>query len=131
MWKYVQRSGELFHNDNHVAFGYSGLHEGKNNPEMQEHGGMGPLPVGVYTIMPPRDTPTHGPYVIPLMPDTSNQMFGRSGFLIHGDSSEHPGEASHGCIILARRVREQIWKSDEPKLQVVAESIPTSEVDVA
>ena len=39
---------------------------------------------------------------MPLIPSPTNEMFGRSEFLIHGDSLEHPGAASEGCIILPR-----------------------------
>ncbi len=46
-------------------------------------------------------------------------MFGRSGFLIHGDSVSHPGEASEGCIILDRNVRETIANDDDKYLVVV------------
>jgi Protein of unknown function (DUF2778) len=46
-----------------------------------------------------------------LTPDPSNDMCGRSGFLIHGDSVSHPGDASDGCIILSRAEREAIVKS--------------------
>jgi hypothetical protein len=47
-------------------------------------------------------------------------MFGRDGFLIHGDSVEHPGTASHGCIIMSRAIREAIAQSDDHELNVVA-----------
>jgi hypothetical protein len=46
-------------------------------------------------------------------------MFGRSGFLIHGDSIIRPGTASRGCIILAREIREQIAASGDADLEVV------------
>jgi len=35
-------------------------------------------------------------------------MCGRSGFMIHGDSEKHPGEASEGSIILDFAFREII-----------------------
>ena len=62
----------------------------------------------------------HGPFVLRLTPAPTNEMFGRDGFLIHGDSIEHPGSASHGCIILPRAIREAIAKSDDDTLHVVA-----------
>ena len=39
---------------------------------------------------------------------------------MHGDSIEHPGAASEGCIIVARPIREQVWESGDRKLQVIA-----------
>jgi hypothetical protein len=77
------------------------------------------LPRGLYTIEPPHDSPQVGPYAMSLIPDPANEMFGRSDFLIHGDSIEHPGQASHGCIILPRSVREKIWQSDVHTIEVV------------
>src|ERR1035438_5538324 len=35
-----------------------------------------------------------------LTPESGTNTFGREGFLIHGDSVQNPGTASHGCIIL-------------------------------
>lgn len=109
----VRRDGTL------IGVGYSGQPECKNNPSKCSVHDHGPIPPGLYTIEPPRDTPTHGPYVLPLTPDSKNEMYGRSGFLIHGDSIAHPGTASHGCIILPRAVREAVHKSGDINLEVV------------
>jgi hypothetical protein len=102
-----------------VAIGYSGKGEGKNNPDMQDVHNVGPLPKGKYTICAPVDTVTHGPYVLRLDPDADNEMFGRAGFLIHGDSVVHPGTASEGCIILGRSIREKIWTGGDHNLEVI------------
>src|SRR5262249_55584633 len=101
MWIYEQKSGRMSRDGVLLATGYSGLDEGKNNPAMQDAHDKGPLPRGRYTIGRPVDTAAHGPFVLPLTPDPANTMFGRSGFLIHGESKQHPGKASIGCIILA------------------------------
>src|ERR1035438_3981863 len=92
-----------------------------NNPGFQFVHNVGPIPVGIYTINPPQDTVTHGPFVLPLTPSPANLMWGRSGFLCHGDSVILPGKraASDGCIILPRNVRQQIWDSGDLDLQVV------------
>jgi hypothetical protein len=90
------------------GYGYSGFHEGKNNPDMEDVHDVGPIPRGDYAIGAPFDSPTHGPLAIPLTPLSRTQTFGRSGFLMHGDSIEHPGEASHGCIIMPHYVREHV-----------------------
>lgn len=119
MWTYEQRSGSMSQDGEPVAVGYSGAGEGKNNPDMQSVPNVGPIPVGLYSIDAPVDTVTHGPFVLRLEPFPANQMFGRAGFLIHGDSVVHPGTASEGCIILGRATREQIWNSGDHQLEVV------------
>lgn len=124
-WTYAQETGELQQDGKHVATGYSGAGHGKNNPDMQEVHNLGPIPQGDWTIVgPPVNTADHGPYVLTLKPAADTPTFGRSGFLMHGDSKESPGSASHGCVILPRSVREQVWKSGDHDLEVVAE-IPT------
>lgn len=118
-WTYSQASGNLSHDGELVATGYSGAGEGKNNPAMQEVHNVGPIPVGSYTIEEPINTKTHGPYAMHLIPGAENEMFGRSAFLIHGDSVVRPGTASEGCVILPRPIREQIWNSGDRVLEVV------------
>jgi Protein of unknown function (DUF2778) len=125
-WTYAQKSGELQQDGQHVATGYSGASEGKNNPAMENVPNVGPIPRGDWTITgPPLDSKDHGPYVLKLSPAPSTETHGRSGFLMHGDSKEHPGSASHGCVILPRAVREEVWQSGDRDLEVVAE-IPES-----
>lgn len=119
-WLYEQETGQLSQNGADVAIGYSGAGNGKNNPTMQAVPRIGPIPEGWYTIHEPNDTETHGPYVLGLVPDERNEMFGRSGFLIHGDSVSKPGTASLGCIIIPRKFREQIWDSGDHRLEVVS-----------
>ena len=118
-WRYVQSTGQLTRDGQSKAFGYSGAGEGKNDPAAQDQHNVGPIPQGIYTIGAPSDTKTHGPYVLHLTPDPENEMFGRSGFLIHGDSVVDPGTASEGCIIFPRTVREAIWQSGDYNLEVV------------
>jgi hypothetical protein len=121
MWTYEQASGRLLDDGGEVVgIGYSGFGDGKNNPDAQHIPNVGPLPCGFYTIGPPRDSQTHGPFVLPLTPDVENEMFGRSAFLMHGDSVHKPGTASLGCMIQCRDVREnKVWASGDRRLQVV------------
>ena len=124
-WTYSQKSGELEQDGKPVATGYSGAGAGKNNPALQNVPNVGPIPQGDWTIVgPPTDTSDHGPYVLKLNPVAGTETFGRSGFLMHGDSKEHPGYASHGCIILPRSVREQVWNSGDSELEVLADISP-------
>jgi len=121
MWTYIQKTGELSFNGAHVENGYSGADEGKNNPSLQAVHDVGPIPQGEWTITgPPFNSPDHGPFVLRLMPSNGTNTFGRAGFLMHGDSSEHPGCASKGCIIMPRTVREKVWTSGDTELRVFA-----------
>lgn len=122
MWIYLSRSGVLINPlKSKETTGYAGRGEGKNNPEMQSTKGIGPIPEGVYYMREPRESEVTGPYSIPLVPDRKNQMFGRASFAIHGDSVARPGEASHGCIILNRHVRQQMWESGDRTIKVVVD----------
>jgi Protein of unknown function (DUF2778) len=129
MWTYEQTSGELFNAAGElVGTGYSGFDVGKNAPSWQDHHDVGPIPRGLYTIGAPFDVKIpgpHGPFVLPLEPDANNEMFGRSGFLCHGDSISHAGSASHGCIIQALPVRRAIAASGDNQLHVVEGSAIT------
>jgi hypothetical protein len=88
--------------------GYSGKGIGKNNPMYQFSPRLGPIPQGEWHISQPFSHPEKGPLCFRLTPAKDTQSLGRSGFLIHGDSSAHPGEASEGCIVLPRWAREKI-----------------------
>jgi len=122
VWTYQQTTGKLSRDGTPEGSGYSGFQAGKNNPAMQNVANVGPIPQGKYSIGAPQcvDSPgPHGPFILPLTPDSANQMFGRSGFLIHGDSIVQPGTASHGCIIMARLIRDAIAASGDQELTVV------------
>lgn len=122
-WTYAQETGELRQDGKKVGTGYSGNGKGKNNPEMEDTADTGPIPRGEWIISgPPEDTKDHGPYVLTLKPAAHTDTFGREGFRMHGDSKEHPGCASEGCIIMPRVVREQVWKSGDRGLEVVHQS---------
>jgi len=122
-WTYIQETGELQQDGRPVATGYSGAGAGKNNPDLQDVHDVGPIPKGEWTICgPPISTGEHGPYVLRLHPAQETETFGRSGFLMHGDSKAAPGTASQGCVILPRSVREEVWKSGDRDLKVVGQS---------
>jgi len=122
MWIYAQKAGNLWRDGKQVASGYSGCNEGKNDPAMQAVADAGPIPQGKWTIGgPPANTRDHGPYVLRLHPAPGTIVFGRSGFLMHGDSIESPGCASHGCVIMPRVTREEVWNSGDRDMEVVAE----------
>lgn len=121
MWIYEQVSGRMYRDDDPdvVYVGYSGFHEGKNNPALQYEKGLGPIPVGFYDIGAPYDSTSKGPYVMRLEPKPETDTRGRTAFLIHGDSIKEPGTASHGCIIQSRVARTAIWESRDHLLRVI------------
>ena len=122
MWTYVQKTGELWDGGGVlVGIGYSGHGDSLNNPADEALHNRGPIPCGEYAVLSPRTTVKHGPCVLPLRPGLENRMYGRDGFLIHGDSIKKPGTASLGCIIMARAVRQRIWDSGDHELKVVKE----------
>jgi hypothetical protein len=124
-WTYEQSTGKLFNPDgNFVARGYAGgdcgRHpEGRNNSAMQNVKSIGPLPVGLYTFGDPVLQSHLGPFAIPLIPDPSNDMLGRSDFYCHGDTTPS-GSASEGCIIMSRNIRETLWNSLDHELEVIS-----------
>lgn len=124
MWFYYQKSGDLYHDDDAFAKGYSGKYSGKNNPEMEAVKMTGPLPCGIYRIGDSYLHPMKGPITMDLEPDPSNDMFGRDLFRIHGDSIANPGFASEGCIVLPHEARVEVAKlvaAGDRLLEVVKE----------
>ena len=124
-WIYEQTTGKLFTPTGiYAATGYAGGNcgknpEGKNNPDMQNVKSIGPLPCGLYRMGEVIQQSHLGPFAIPLFPDPNNEMFGRGSFYVHGDTNP-PGNASEGCIIQARVIREKMYSSDDKQIQVVA-----------
>lgn len=88
--------------------GYSGAPAHQNDPKATSVKLSGPLPCGMYHVLPARDHPRLGPIAIPLDPFPSTEVFGRSGFFIHGDNAKGDRSASSGCIILNRGARATI-----------------------
>lgn len=119
MIRYQISTGELTRDGVPLGAGYSGQPECKNDPTAVDQKDRGPIPPGRYTIGEPYDSARTGPFTLPLTPDPANEMYERGDFRMHGDSKEHPGAASHGCIIMPRPVRETIHRLDDPLLEVV------------
>jgi hypothetical protein len=122
MFTYQQATGKLFRDDVLLGVGYSGHGEGKNCPEKQHIARVGPTPRGLWTMTDEGDTKAHGPCVIRLHPKQGTDTHGRDGFLMHGDSKLTPGQASYGCIIQSREIREFVVSrilAGEDTLEVV------------
>lgn len=123
MWTYRQSDGHLLDASGALAaVGYSGHPPHVNDPAAQSIADVGPIPRGLYSIGAPRDDPKTGPYSLPLAAHGGNEMFGRSGFLIHGDLIGHVGAqiASDGCIVLSLGARVNVWESGDHILRVVS-----------
>jgi hypothetical protein len=124
MWTFCNSTGGLRDPfDNFVENGYSGGNcgknpEGRNNPAMCGVKNIGPIPCGTYTMETPILHSHLGPFAIPLTPDPDNDMRGRGGFFVHGDTTPS-GNASEGCIILSRGTREKLWNSINHQIQVI------------
>ena len=97
---------------------YAGAGGYYNDPSQQCVKNKGPLPAGKYKIGNPFQHTTAGGYVLRLTADSSNNMCGRDGFLIHGDSGSRPGEASNGCIVVLLNHRIEIHTSKDRVLVV-------------
>jgi hypothetical protein len=121
MWTYFQSTGHFLDPTKKVlGIGYSGLDADKNVDADQGVKGMGPIPQGDWSIGVPEDDERLGPVAMELLPLDGTDALGRSGFFIHGDSVDHPGSASHGCVILPRSIRVQIALSEDRVLRVEA-----------
>lgn len=88
------------------ASGYSGRGSYLNDPSGEAFVGLGPIPVGQWTIGQAISHPRLGPQAIPLY--RAQVPYGRSGFYIHGDNTRGDFSASNGCIILGRNIRDTI-----------------------
>lgn len=120
-WTYDVKNKTFTHNGKFKFHAmYAGAPGFKDDPVFEKIKNKGPLPRGKYTIVGvPFNHKTAGLYTLKLRPHASNQMFGRSGFLIHGDSRRRPGEASEGCIVLAPKFRKEIYDSDDKEVIIL------------
>lgn len=119
MFIYSQHSGHLWSPEGEiVATGYSGYGNAKNNPEMEASKNLGPIPRGVYKFGEVYNSLRVGAFSIPLKP-FKHDAHGRTAFVMHGDSRRNPGNASRGCIILPRAVREFVYENKQHLLVVI------------
>lgn len=110
--------GQFFLNGEPRWKGYSGYPPYVNDVSAVQKKGLGPIPPGQYSIGEPYQSPNVGPFTMALEAMPGTETFGRGDFRIHGDSSVHPGAASHGCIILPRKDREALYATGEKILTV-------------
>lgn len=117
-WIYRQNTGRIEHDGTLAGVGYSGRGRGKNNPSRQNEAMIGPIARGTWTIGAPFTHPHAGPYAMRLIPLPGTVTYRRSGFMIHGDSTAHPGAASDGCVIVNIVTRRCIWESGDHTIAV-------------
>ena len=110
----ISQGNEIVSHNGYSGRNVSGGVQGRNNPDAQNVRNIGPIPQGSYTLE--ADRPNDGrPIAFPLTPDSDNNMYGRSGFMIHGDNAQN--DASQGYIIMPRDVRELLHEGD--RLEVI------------
>jgi len=129
-WKFSQVNGRVWDsNGSLLGQGYAGRDAGKNNPAMENVKGIGPLPHGLWKPVELFEVhPTVGKFAVRVEPADDETLqrvigYGRDpkSFFMHGDSVEHPGLASHGCMVEQRPVRERFW-SEKPLIEVIQQT---------
>jgi hypothetical protein len=118
MWVYSSGTGRMYKDDNYVWTGYSGHGSGLNNPVYENTPFVGPIPRGSFTFGMPENHPKLGDWAIPIIPDPGTNTFGRGGFYLHGDNSEHDETASEGCIVRSPKSDRMLFAEGD-KLTVV------------
>ena len=124
MWTYQISTGKILDPSSQLlGIGYSGNGASLNNPLDTRIADHGPLPVGIYTMGPWYDDkpgPTSkGPIVTRLTPSPENEMYGRSGFMIHGDNDAMNHTASDGCLVAGHGYRAAMAASADNLLDVI------------
>lgn len=113
---YSQNSGVLQNSDTGKKYQcYSGSESGggKNDPTKQDQADNGPLPQGDWKIGDHDNS--KGPLTIDLNPQDGNDVYDTNrdpdSFRAHGDSADHPGDASHGCLVCGKPARQDMINS--------------------
>lgn len=96
--------------------GYSGTGAGRNNPAMANVPNVGPIPEGGYSVGTGHAGGHTGPQTLNVDADAGTNTHGRDAFRIHGDNARH--DASEGCIIMPRNVRDTISNAGGAHLTV-------------
>lgn len=106
---YEQRTGTFYVSngsyDCPLGVGYAGRGDYRNDPAAEAIKNLGPLPAGRYSLYRAAHKRFASP-AIRLDPRPDQEMYGRSGFWIHGDNLAN--DASSGCIILDHATRSAI-----------------------
>jgi len=109
-YTFYNSTGRFESTEGWSVMGYSGRnvnsdgYDYRNRAESVRMIGVGVIPEGMYYIVGVNSSITSNTIVLSL--DPANDMYGRSGFRIHGDNSNN--NASKGCIILDAGSRARI-----------------------
>jgi hypothetical protein len=124
-WTFEIPTGKWFDPlGNYMSTGYAGHGAGFDNVADESIADVGPIPEGAFQMGKWFDDPEKGKIVCHLTPLPGTNTYGRSGFMIHGDSIQHPGQASHGCPIADKPSRTRMSLSPDQILNAVREFNP-------
>lgn len=118
MFTYSQKTGLLSRDGVALGYGYAGRDKGLNSPDHEMVKNTGPIPKGLWELGIWHTSKEFGPIVCFLRPIGGQNVFGRGGFMIHGDNKKMNYTASEGCIILSRNLRKLIRDSGEKQIVV-------------
>ena len=137
MFRYQVKTGYLIETGKNygdgtaiVGKGYSGHGLGLNNPDFEQMHDVGPLPRGMYSFELieedgiPIDYKGKKAPVFRLLPKPETNIFGRSGFLMHGhEAGEVIGkleteQSSLGCMVQEKPTRVHVMLSTNKDLEV-------------
>ena len=96
--------------------GYSGTGAGRNNPAMESVHNVGPIPSGNYSVGTGHAGGHTGPQTLNVDAVAGTDTHGRDAFRIHGNNARN--DASEGCIIMPRNVRDTISNAGGARLTV-------------
>jgi hypothetical protein len=96
--------------------GYSGTGAGRDNPAMEGVQNVGPIPSGNYNVGTGHDGGHTGPQTLNVDAAAGTDTHGRDAFRIHGNNARN--DASQGCIIMPRNVRDAISNAGGATLRV-------------
>ena len=104
---YSQKTGIFTNGDSGQS---TQSYSGKKDVTDQTKKNEGPIPIGTYTIT---NNCEKNKERCNLQPDSSNKMYDRDSFQIHGDNGRGDQSASKGCIILNTSDRKGLKKGDK------------------
>jgi len=117
-FRYSNKVGEFINGRNGKNYSaYSGDCDHYNDENSMKLKCKGPIPIGKWEVTGIEEST--GPLTARLQPCPGTDVFGRSGFLIHGDNSKMNLTASQGCIIVNRECREQIKQGDFVEVSIL------------
>ena len=123
-WTFEIPTGKYYDpQGNYISTGYAGHGVGVDNIADEDIPDEGPIPEGTYQMGPWFNDPEKGPIVCHLTPEPGVNDYGRSSFMVHGDSIKNPGQASLGCAVADHATRLAMSQSEDQILSVVRQFV--------